>query len=327
MKKSITIIAIFIIIILIVNLAPGINEDYIKTSKLYISEIMASNSYTVKDEDGDYSDYIEIYNGYNYPVNLDGYFLSDDEFETNKWMISNITIEPKQYILIFASSKDKEYHTNFKLSSEGEVVTLTDNSGNIISKISYKEMQNDVSYGYYKGKYIYTANPTPKKNNSSSKLKNNNNNYDIIINEYMTDNKRYNYSPDGHYYDWVELYNNGNKDINLSNLYLTDNINILNKYKLPNVILEKESYLVIYLSGASKTEDNTIYANFKLSKGEELVLSNGKKIIDKVKIIELPENISYGKIEDKWYYFTSPTPSKINNTKAHIYLGGQDEHT
>ena len=57
------------------------------------------------------------------------------------------------------------------------------------------------------------------------------------------------------------------------------------------------------------------------------MLSNGKKIIDKVKIIELPENISYGKIEDKWYYFTSPTPSKINNTKAHIYLGGQDEHT
>ena len=157
MKNSIKIIILFIATAIIIYLVPGMNDDYIKASKLYISEIMASNSYTVQDEDGDYSDYIEIYNGYNYSINLDGYYLSDSEFETNKWMISNITIEPKQYILIFASGKNKEYHTNFKLSSEGEVLTLTDNTGNIISKITYSEMQNDVSYGYHKGKYIYTT--------------------------------------------------------------------------------------------------------------------------------------------------------------------------
>lgn len=327
MKKNIKIISLFIIIILIVYLVPGINEDYVKTSKLYISEIMASNSYTIQDEDGDYSDYIEIYNGYNYPVNLDGYFLSDDEFETNKWMISNITIEPKEYILIYASSKDKEYHTNFKLSSEGEVVTLTDNSGNIISKISYKEMQNDVSYGYHKGKYIYTSYPTPKESNSGTKLKQNNSKYDIIINEYMSNNKRYNYSPDGYYYDWVELYNNSGKEITINNLYLTDDINTLNKYKLPNITIDKESYLLIYLSGTSKTIEDSIYANFKLSTNEELILSDGKNIIDKIKVIELKENISYGKIEDSWYYFTSPTPGKINNTKPFSTLGGQDERT
>ena len=117
------------------------------------------------------------------------------------------------------------------------------------------------------------------------------------------------------------------KEITIDNLYLTDNVNTLNKYKLPNTTIDKESYLLIYLSGESKTTDKSIYANFKLSEGEELILSDGKNIIDKVKIIELKENISYGKQEDSWYYFTSPTPGKINNTKAFSTLGGQDERT
>lgn len=323
MKKEIKIIILFVIVILLVRFAPGINDDYIKTSKLYISEIMASNSYTIQDEDGDYSDYIEIYNGYNRPINLDGYYLSDDEYETNKWMLSNITIEPHQYLLIFASSKDKEYHTNFKLNSESEVITLTDNNGNIISKVSYKNMQNDISYGYVSGKYIYTANPTPKEENSDIKLNQINKDYNIIINEYMTNNKRGNYSPDGHYYDWVELYNNSNSDIELNNLYLTDDSNFLNKYKLPKINISESDYLLIYLSGESKTTNNAIYANFKLSKDEELILSNGKKIIDKIKVIELPENISYGKKDDTWYYFTTPTPGKINNTASFSTLGGK----
>lgn len=322
MKKEVIIVVIlFIIITLVIILVPGMNDDYIKNSKLYISEIMASNSYTIADEDGDYSDYIEIYNGYNHPINLDGYYLSDEEFNVKKWEFSNITIEPNQYILIFASSKDKEYHTNFRLSSEGEILTLTDNSGNIISKVSYKSMQNDISYGYTKGKYIYSEYPTPREKNSNIKLNIKNTKYDIMINEYMTSNKNIHYSPDGYYYDWVELYNNSDKKITLSNLYLTDDNKRLNKYKLPNVIMEKNEYLIIYLSGKSVVNDNVIYANFKLSSGEELILSDGKNIIDKVKVVELLDNISYGKKENKWYYFTSPTPGKINDTNYFSTLG------
>ena len=323
MKKSIiTLIIIFTIIILLINLIPGLNSDYVKSSKLYISEILASNSYTVKDEDGDYSDYIEIYNGYNYSINLEGYYLSDDEFNTKKWQFGDIEIKPKEYILIFASDKDKEYHTNFKLNSDGEVITLTDNTGNIISKISYQSMQNDVSYGYNKGKYIYTPNPTPKEKNSNIKLKKNNQKYDIIINEYMTNNKRNNYSQDGYYYDWVELYNNSNKQINLKNLYLTDDSKELNKYKFPDVIIESKGYLLVYLSGDSKVKGKDIYANFKLSTDEELIISDGKNIINKIKTIDLPDNISYGKKDDSWYYFTTPTPGYINDTAFFSKLGG-----
>jgi len=242
-------------------------------------------------------------------------------------MFPDIVIGPKEYLLVFASSKNKEYHTNFKLNSQGETVTLSDSSGNIISKITYSNMQNDISYGYTSGKYIYTSNPTPKEKNSNVKLKQNNKKYDIKINEYMTSNKRAHYSPDGYYYDWVELCNNSNEEINLNNLYLTDDIDTLNKYKLPNIIINKKEYIVIYLAGESKTINDSIYANFKLSKDEELILSDGKKIIDKVKVVDLNDDISYGKKEDNWYYFTSPTPGKPNTTASFSTLGGQNDRT
>lgn len=321
MKSNIKIIILFIIVILIVTLIPGLNDDYIKSSKLYISEIMANNSYTIQDEDGEYSDYIEIHNKYKYPINLDGYYLSDDEYAPKKWRISNIKIEPNQYLLIFASGKDKENHTNFKLNSEKESVMLSDDNGNIISKLSYENMQNDISYGYIYGKYIYSPNPTPKQKNSNVKLKRSNQKYDLIINEYMIDNKSNHYSKDGYYYDWVELYNYSNKEIDVGNLYLTDDITILNKYKLPNIKISKKDYLLIYLSGNSNEKNNDIYANFKLSSGEHLILSDGKNIINKIKTIELPTDISYGKKEDSWYYFTTPTPGYENNTAFFSKLG------
>ena len=67
--------------------------------------------------------------------------------------------------------------------------------------------------------------------------------------------------------------------------------------------------------------------NFKISKDEELILSDGKNIISKVKIIDLPDNISYGKKDDTWYYFTNPTPGLLNDTAYFSKLGGQDERT
>lgn len=323
MKKSIIIILIiFVIITLVINFVPGLNDNYIKTSKLYINEIMSSNSYTIQDEDGDYSDYIEIYNGYNHSINLEGYYLSDDEFEPKKWGFSNIIIESHEYILIYASSKNKEYHTNFKLNSDGETLLLSDSSGNIISKVSYSSMQNDISYGYTKGKYIYTQYPTPKEKNSNIKVEHQKIKYDIIINEYTTKNKNNHYSPEGYYHDWVELYNNSEQKITITNLYLTDDSETLNKYKLPEVTIDKKDYLLIYLTGESSNRNNSIYANFKLSTGEELIISDGKNIIDKVEVVELLDNISYGKKENKWYYFTSPTPGKANDTISFSALGG-----
>ena len=331
MKKELIIIPIFVLTIVLVMLIP--NNDYIKTGKLYVSEIMASNNYTIKDDDGDYSDYIEIYNGYKNSINLSNYHLSDDEYDTKKWTFPDITIKSNENIIVYASGKNKcdletrICHTNFKLSKSGEIITLTDSNGNIINKFSYGNIASDISYGYIKNKYIYMQIPTPGKENNSKSV-NYNKKYNIVINEYMTHNKGIYYNEDGYSYDYIELYNNSKKDVILDNIYLSDNINKLNKYKIPKTQLKAESYLLIFLTKDKIDNTTNIYANFALSEEDEyIILSDGKNIIDKVEIVKLPDNVSYGKYQDKYYYFTKPTPGYINNTAKFSTLGGDNGST
>ena len=140
----------------------------------------------------------------------------------------------------------------------------------------------------------------------------------------MIYNQRNSYDSSGNYNDFIELYNNSSKDIELNNIYLTDNIDELTKYKLPNITIKKDSYLLIYLGDNSSIKDNQITANFKLSETDKyIIISNGKKIIEKIDLVELYDNISYGKKGNKWYYFTKPTPGTINNTMSLSDLGGQ----
>lgn len=311
----------FLFTFLLLLLFSKLDNSYIKEGKLYITEIMTKNTYTIKDADGDYSDYIEIYNGYGKDINLEDYHLSDSEFETSKWTFPDITIKANSYLLVFASGKDKcdkgkaVCHTNFKLSSKGEVVTLSDKNGNIINKFTYPNISNDLSFGYINRGYNYLNEPSPGKENTEKLKYLKISNKDLYINEYMSNNKRSSYDSSGNYNDFVELYNNSDSDLELKNIYLTDDEEKLMKYKIPNVKIEKNGYLLILLSDKSKIVDNQIYANFRLGEDDKyLVLSNGKDVIEKIELVELIDNVSFGRKNDQWLYFTKPTPGKENST-------------
>lgn len=319
MKRVGIIIGLFIIAIVLVILFKP-DDTYIKTGGLYISEIVASNSYSYKDSDGEYSDYIEIYNAYDYDINLENYRLSDSIYEVNKWRFPNITIKAHEYLLVFASGKNKckesdKCHVNFKLNSEGETISLIDETGNIISRVSYKELKNDYALSFVNGKYIMTK-PTPGKENSSEEIiPIDVSKYKIRINEYLTHNKGANYNSSGEYSDWVELYNYGD-DISLLGLALTDEEKDLNEFILPDKVIKKGEYLLIYLNGGKEIEGE-ISANFKLSDSDKkIILSGNGKVIDSVNIVKLEKNMSYGLKNDKWLYFYTPTPGKENNTKG-----------
>ncbi|MBT3250469.1 MAG: hypothetical protein HN729_05755 [Candidatus Marinimicrobia bacterium] len=72
-----------------------------------INEVMSANSTIISDEDGDYSDWIELYNYGESPVNLGGFALSDDVDEPDKWILPDFQLNPNQYLLIFASGKNR----------------------------------------------------------------------------------------------------------------------------------------------------------------------------------------------------------------------------
>lgn len=330
MRKSILeICLIFTLIILFLFLYPNLNKDYIKKDKLYINEILANNNKTQEDNFNNYSDYIEIYNGYKISIDLSNYYLSDNEYKTDKWQFPNIRINPKEYLIVYASGKDecdiekRICHTNFKLSSEGETLTLSDNIGNIVSKIYFLKQYPDISYGYKNGKYTYLSTPTPGESNESEEyIVSTKQKYQLEITEYMTHNKKSVNDRYGNYFNFMELYNPTDKDYNLEGIYITDTPTKLKKYLLPKTKLKSHEYLVIYFSKEKADYEDGIYADFSLSDNDEyLIVSNGNKIFDRVKLIKLPDNISYGKIKDKWAYFPTPTPGKENNTAYFNKIG------
>ncbi len=143
----------------------------IKSSDLIINELMAANGTILADEDGDYSDWIEIYNQSNAPVNLSGWALTDDPNQPQKWPFPQMTLGSQQYLIVFASSKDRAspeagaaLHTNFNLNKSGEFLALHNIlEGRFMDTISphYPEQFRDVSYGRYGAELNFGFLPVP----------------------------------------------------------------------------------------------------------------------------------------------------------------------
>src|SRR6266852_2936859 len=110
---------LFLPILLLLSLAAPL------AAQVRISEFMASNTRTLPDEDGQFSDWIEMQNTSGTNVNLLNWVLTDSAANPGKWRLPATTLPPQNFILIFASDKDRAtpgrpLHTNFKLSADGE---------------------------------------------------------------------------------------------------------------------------------------------------------------------------------------------------------------
>jgi CotH kinase protein/Lamin Tail Domain/Chitobiase/beta-hexosaminidase C-terminal domain/Bacterial TSP3 repeat len=94
-----------------------------------ISEFMANNQKTLRDGDGDYSDWIEIHNPDNVPLDLGGYYLTDNPTNLTLWAFpAGTTLSPGDYLIVFASGKNPgpagELHATFQLDADGEYLAL-----------------------------------------------------------------------------------------------------------------------------------------------------------------------------------------------------------
>ena len=125
-------------------------------SPVIINEFMTSNTSTHKDSQGDYDDWIELHNRTENKVDLSGWYLSDNEYNPRKWQFPNgSSINPGEYLVIWADEDEEdnsleELHTNFKLSSDGELLSLisSDEGGNLImDMINFGKQEENISYG------------------------------------------------------------------------------------------------------------------------------------------------------------------------------------
>lgn len=123
-----------------------------------INEFMAYNvtgTTALRDQDGDYSDWIELLNVSTNPVQLSGWHLTDDAGDLDKWTFPSNTLPPGGFLIVFASGKNRavtgeELHANFLLQGTGSYLGLTRPNGTTVEFAyapSYPLQVAGVSYG------------------------------------------------------------------------------------------------------------------------------------------------------------------------------------
>lgn len=140
-----------------------------------INEFSASNAGVLDDDNGNSSDWIEIFNAGEDSVNLTGYTLTDDPADLTKYVFPDMTLAGGQYLIVFAGedadpTSGTDLFTEFALSSDGEYLGFYDPTGELVTEFGtggadYPIQYTDVGYGFVSDDTYsvpsYFATPTP----------------------------------------------------------------------------------------------------------------------------------------------------------------------
>lgn len=118
------------------------------TAQIVVNEFMASNQLSVADQDGEYDDWIELYNNFPSDVDISGYYLTDDGTNIMKWAFpEGTTIAGNGYLIVWADEDGSQegLHANFKLARLGEVIFFSNTDGDLVDGVVYGEQVTDLS--------------------------------------------------------------------------------------------------------------------------------------------------------------------------------------
>ncbi len=116
---------------------------------LVINEIQPSNTTTATDQDGEYDDWIELYNLSADPVDISGFFMSDNVDNLTRWRIpEGTTIGGNGYLIVWADGDISQtgLHADFKLSGSGEELYLLNPDVEIVDEVVFGEQVGETSY-------------------------------------------------------------------------------------------------------------------------------------------------------------------------------------
>lgn len=118
-------------------------------AEVVINELMPVNSTTIMDQNGEYDDWVELYNNSSSKVDLSNYYLTDSRKKLTKWKFpAGASIESKSFLVVWTDGDTMQVgmHTNFKLSSGGEKVFLVNADKKILDEVDYEEQTLEMSY-------------------------------------------------------------------------------------------------------------------------------------------------------------------------------------
>lgn len=327
-------------------LSVGVTSQH---SGVYISEFMASNGTTTAGPNGQFPDWIELFNTTNGPVDLSGGGISDDLRKPYRFTFPQGTvIEAGQHLLLWCMPEQMPGYISlpFNLSKSGDSVILVDKNGGILDMCEFTAQEKDCSMirGYQangdldtQGSFSATDKPTPGYPNTAAgyaafdKQRNPDVGvHDITFSEILSDGYRYHLDAKGVPDDddqgkWVELYNRSDQTVSLTGYSLSDNEKKPTKWVFPEgTSIAGKGYLILYMSGSLPLEgkdEKSVTAdmkartlNFSVSgQGETLYLYNNEgTLIDRVNVPMSMACVSYAKVGDTWGLCETPTQGAAN---------------
>ena len=300
---------------------------------LVISEVMAANTSAVPDENGEFSDWLEIYNGTGADLNMEGVMLTN-RTDRITFPFPSYLLKAGERVIVFADNRYQldpanPFHGKFKISSVGDHLYLYDPSMYLIDEVVTPTMTADQSYiltgvdGNGARQYTLTDFYSPRYENTEEGFKayraeNSTSSGALVINEVCPDPKVGIPDEDGDIVDWLELRNTTNMPVSLAGYCLSDKENKPLKWRFPDsATIPPNGYYLVYCSGKDKLQQNGVpHTNFSISaERETLVLSdeNGR-LVDRVTIENVPADYSVGRDRTgAWDFFSLATPGSAND--------------
>ena len=296
-----------------------------EVGSIRISEVMSADQVVLADSFGVFSDWVELYNTTDHAVDLDGWFLSDDPEETNKWVIRDLVLQPGERAVIFCSGRgvnvSGELHADFSLSAAGEDLILTSYSGITVDSVVLPASENHQAFVFdEEGLMRITDQATPGYSNDDegyhafceSRIPTG----PLAIWEVMTSNDRYLPQKLGECYDWVELRNISGEVLDLSGFSLSDDAKGAGIHCLTGRMLAPGESMIVILS----SEENVAKAGFDQvpfalnAREDQLFLfAPDGTLIDYVYLHDIPAGYSYGRREGTGgFYYMEPSPANPN---------------
>ncbi len=308
------------------------------TAQLVINEVMSSNFNTISDEDGQYEDWIELYNAGPNAVSLLNYSLSDDISNPQKWIFPDIEMAPNSYILVWASDKNRK-PTNGTLSQGLNRYVYSNIGGTAVSDLTShpnypdfpdiktvlsNSFSSPINVGDDYGQRIFGY-LIPEQNGDHQFSISGDDNSELYL---STDDNPQNLQLIASVPGW-SLPNEWDKYSSQNSKFI--NLQAGKKYLIQALMKEGGGgdHVIVRWRPPGKAwetpmpttqlwiENSVLHTNFKLSaSGETLALydDNGQ-IIDKVDLPALRTDVSYGRYPNgigDFKLLSQPTPEKEN---------------
>lgn len=243
-------------------------------SQLLFTEICPKNDSILEDNDGKSRDYVEVYNP-GQTLDLTGYRFTDGKRTSPS--LDGIILESGAYRVFFLA-KDT---TGFSIgASGGDSIQLLDPNGNVAAQASIASVASDQVMLYDSGEYILSYDATPGFPNDAAGLEaflygHENEDPRLVVSEVLISNKSSFPGIHGEFPDVIELYNTTGDTLYLGNYFLSDDLSVRFNWRLPDWTLESGDRLLILCDSKNGIDESgMIHANFSLSHGETLVLTD-----------------------------------------------------